>query len=167
MVASTLTMLVGVAIYQSCLKNVEMRTLTYASTLITICYSFIDLAQIYRYNIAWGIPDMYVLLFTASIDSAIEMALSHLPCMVMFQKMTPPHVEATMMAFSASVMNLSNGLVGQLVGVWINSYVGVSKDNLSNYHYLAWISLFFGFYKLLVIQFIPKMAEIKATIEDR
>ena len=70
---------------------------------------------------------MYILLFTSGIDSAIEMALSHLPCLVVFQKMTPPHVEATMMAFSTSVINLSNGLVGQLIGVWINSYVGVTE----------------------------------------
>ena len=145
-----------------------MRTLTYASALITLAYSTLDLFQIYRYNIAWGIPDMTILCITSIIESAIEMSLSHLPCMVMFQKMTPPHVEATMMAFSASVMNLSNGLVGQLIGVFINKhFVGVTEKDLSNFSKLAWISIFFGIYKLFVIRFIPKMAEIKATIEVR
>ena len=55
---------------------------------------------------------MSILVVAAILESSIELSLSVLPCMVMFQKMTPPHVEATMMAFSASVMNLSNGLVG-------------------------------------------------------
>ena len=89
-----------------------MRTLTYASAGIGIIYTVIDLFQIFRYNIEWGISDMAILVFGSTVMSSIQLALTLLPCMVLFQKMTPPHVESTMMAFSASVMNLSNGLVG-------------------------------------------------------
>ena len=69
--------------------------------------------------------------------------LSFLPCLVMFQKMTPLNVEATMMAFAGSVLNVTNGVIPRLIGVFINMFVGVSKDNMSNYYILKIINIVF------------------------
>ena len=53
------------------------------------------------------------------------------------------HVETTMIAFAASLMNLTNGVIGKLVGVFFNLFVGVTKDDLSNYWKLKVISIVF------------------------
>ena len=61
-----------------------------------------------------------------------------------------------MMAFSASVVNLSRGLLGQLTGAAINKYlVGVTKDNMENYYVLSLISLGSIVYELFIIRLIP------------
>lgn len=40
-----------------------------------------------------------------------------------------------MMAFSASVVNMSRGLIGSLTGAAINKYiVGVTEENMENYY---------------------------------
>ena len=42
--------------------------------------------------------------------------------LVVFQKITPTNVEATMMALSASIVNLSRGFLGDSTGAFINHY---------------------------------------------
>ena len=72
--------------------------------------------------------------------------------------MTPAHVEATMMAFSASIMNISNGLLGSVIGVGVNKwFVGVTSEDLSNFSTLIYIRIIFVFYQLAIIGFIPTM----------
>mgnify|MGYP006893292613 CR=1 FL=1 len=69
------------------------------------------------------------------------------------------------MAFSASITNLSRGLMGQLTGVFINKYfVGVTQDNLS--HYYAFTLIGFGccIYEYFIIKLIPVQSEIDACI---
>jgi len=54
--------------------------------------------------------------------------------------LAPKKVEATMMAFSSTVMNISLGALGSLSGVIINTlFVGVSEDDLSKYSTLLYI----------------------------
>lgn len=60
--------------------------------------------------------------------------------LVIFQKITPPHVEATMMALSASIVNLSRGFLGETTGAFINHYfIGVTKNDMSNYYLLNYL----------------------------
>ena len=60
--------------------------------------------------------------------------------LVVFQKITPTNVEATMMALSASIVNLSRGFLGDTTGAFINHYfIKVTKDDMSNYYMLSFI----------------------------
>ena len=149
-------MLIGVAVYQNYLKQYEMRTLQYFGLIFAVIGLVMDLIQIFRYNIAWGISDMVFLSFSSLVLSTISFAITQLPCLVMFQKITPAHVETTMMAFSASVVNLSRGLIGQLTGAAINKYlVGVTEKNMGNYYVLTLIGFGSVIYELFIIRLIP------------
>ena len=89
------------------------------------------------------------------------MALIILPSLVLFQKLTPLNVEATMMAFAASVVNLSRGLVGKLSAIAINSYfVGVEKDKMENYYMLKIIAIVACFYQIAIVKLIPLKNDI-------
>ena len=68
---NTIAMLISVAIYQTFLKQYEMKTLTYAATIIGLAYTSIDLLQIFRYNIEWGVSDMTILIFSSSVLSSV------------------------------------------------------------------------------------------------
>lgn len=142
-----------------------MRTLFYISTLVSVFGSCVNLFQIFRINIKWGISDMTVLLFGSSVMSAIQFALTQLPCLVLFQKITPPHVETTMTSFSASVVNLSNGFIGNLTGVFINNYfVGVTSTNMKYYYVLTLIGLAACVFQWFCIPLIPVQEEIDKQI---
>jgi hypothetical protein len=69
---------------------------------------------------------------------------------------TPAYVEATMMAIAMSTLNISNGLVGDLIGAFVNEkFVGVQASDLSKYYVLNYISLGSVIYELLIIGLIP------------
>ena len=76
---------------------------------------------------------MTVLSCDVGIMASLITSLIILPCLVLLQKIIPTYVEATMMAFSITLVNLSLGALGNIMGLVINKYfVGVTKDNLSN-----------------------------------
>lgn len=79
--------------------------------------------------------------------------------------MTPLNVEATMMAFAGSVLNITNGVIPRLMGVFINLFVGVEKGNMSNYYILKIINILFYFYMVALICLIPKKKDIDEAID--
>ena len=73
-----------------------------------------------------------------------------------------------MIAFSASVVNLSMGLVGNMVGVFVNhTFVGVEEDDLSNYYILSYIGLAGCAYQFFLVRLIPVQEEIDAAVRLR
>ena len=146
-----------------------MRTLQYAVAIMTIFSLGLDLWQALRYNLAYGISDFMLFCFSGAVFSPLFFAMTQLPTLVLFQKMTPMNVEATMMAFSASVVNMSNGLMGSLTGYILNKYFfQVTKENLhERYYIIPIIQIFCCFYELVIIRLIPTNEEIKDEIEKR
>ena len=158
-------MVAGTVMYQVLFKNVEMRTLTYASAFLGMFIYMVDYVQAKRWNLELGISDMVLLCFGSSIIYAVEFALTQLPAIVLFQKLIPPHVESTLSAFSSGIINISNGLLGQLIGVAVNKlFIGVTKDNLENYPVIPLIGFGCCFYELLIIQLIPVQKDIDEAI---
>ena len=79
--------------------------------------------------------------------------------------MTPERVEATMMAFATSCMNLSAGGLPEILGLTINKwFLGISEDDLSNYYLVPVILLFATLYEIMIIRFIPLMKDIQQDI---
>ena len=67
-----------------------------------------------------------------------------------------------MMAFAASLVNLSMGLVGDLTGAFINkTFVGVTEDDLSKFYILYYISIVSVFYELCLIWLIPLRKDVE------
>jgi hypothetical protein len=161
-------MLTGTFIYQMYLKSYELRTLIYINFVLGIFSIGVELFQIFRFNLSFGISDMAMLCFGSSVLAAFQFALSQLPAIVLFQKLTPPHVETTMMAFSMSVVNLTMGFTGNIIGVFINKvFVGVTSEDLSKFYLLSLISVGFYIYQFFLIRLIPTRVEIDAAVRER
>lgn len=47
----------SIILFQVYLKNYEMRTLTWYGVTLMVCVSIIELFQVFRFNIQWGISD--------------------------------------------------------------------------------------------------------------
>ena len=79
----------------------------------------------------------------------------------MFQRLTPMNVETTMIAFAASLLNMANGVIGKFSGIFFNLFVGVSKEDLSDYWVLKVINIVSFFYQICFIWMIPLKADLE------
>ena len=79
---------------------------------------------------------------------------------VIMSKITPKRIEATSFALLAGISNF-RGTIRGTIGTWTNdTFVGVSKEDLSNYHVLVIISFVCSFLPLFFIWLIPTKKEI-------
>jgi len=166
-VISTLSMLFGVAIYQMWFVKYDFRTLCYISLAVGILSNFVDLLQFNRVNIEYGISDMALICFGSGVIGTFQFAMTQLPCLVLFQKMAPEHVESTVMAFSASIVNLSRGFLGELTGAYINKqFIGIDGTNVGEKFYIIiYLGFFMAIYNFYMIKLIPLQKEITEVIK--
>lgn len=77
--------------------------------------------------------------------TSLNMILVFMPLMIVFTKVIPKNVEATVFAFLAGTYNLST-IISGLIGAWINeTIVGVTNEDLSLYFVLNCIGIGTGF----------------------
>ena len=99
-------LLFGSQFYNSYLKHYELRTLMKIGSVITILLSPAYLLLVFRKNLEYGIPDVALIVFDESVGEIISQAFISMPVMVLYAKITPPHIEATCFALLASSSNL-------------------------------------------------------------
>ena len=156
-------MLFGSQFYNSYLKHYELRTLMKIGSVITICLSPLYMCLVFRKNLEYGIPDAALIIFDESVGEIISQAFISMPMMVLYAKITPPHIEATCFAMLASSSNLRETISG-MIGATINEkFVGVTKDDMSNYWILVSITYACSILPLLLINWlVPSKDEIQA-----
>jgi MFS family permease len=157
------TGILGTMYYEKSLKDFEVRTMIYWSTVISIISGFASYAFANRWNLDMHISDIVFIVFTDTIFGVISQAMNLLPTLALFAKITPTKIEGTVFAFLTGTTNLASTVISPLVGVWINEhYVGVTADNLSSYKTLCLISMLTSFLGFLIIPLIPMKEHIKA-----
>lgn len=80
----------------------------------------INLAFVLRLNLALGISDIVFIVFTSIVTDTLGLAFSMLPMLVLFAKITPKNIEATVFAMLTGVFNLSNSVLSPMMGVLVN-----------------------------------------------
>ena len=76
------------------------------------------------------ISDFALICGGGIVLAPLVFSMTILPALVMFQKLTPGKVEATMFAFAMSIVN-SGSMLGNFTGYLVNeNLVGVDKDHL-------------------------------------
>lgn len=119
-----------------------------------------------RWNLDWGISDMYFVIFMDVVDEIISQCFIFLPMSVIFSKITPKHIEATSFALLASISNFRSTFRGW-TGAYINdNFVGVTTEDLSNYWKLVTISFVCSFIQLFFLFLIPSRAQVD-SLQDR
>ena len=72
-----------------------------------------------------------------------------------------------MMAIAMSTINVSNGLIGDLIGSFVNdTFVGVTTDDLSNYYVLNYITLGAIIYEIFIIRLIPLRKDVDEQMKE-
>ena len=163
-----LSHIVGALIYKAWCRNVDTRTMVLASMCCTIVSNFLNYCFAKRWNLSWGIPDLFFLLFTDIVFAVISTLLYTLPIMALFAKITPARIEGTTYAFMTGTMNFGSTVISPGIGTFINhQWVGVNKHDLSDYSVLVLISLFCSIASLPLLFLIPTKKNIKDWLKKR
>lgn len=150
------------------MKDIEVRTLLFYSTCISIVSGFCSLAFANRLHLKLHISDMIFIVCTDTIFGVISQAMNLLPTLALFAKITPKKIEGTVFAFLTGTTNLASTVLSPLVGVYINEhFVGVTADNLENYKWLCFVSLITSFLGFFILPLIPRKEEIQQYQDDR
>lgn len=110
----------GTIYYENYLKNIEVRTVLYWSTIISCVSAFCQYAFALRWNLYLGVNDLIFIIFTDTIFGVISLAMNTLPTLALFAKITPTRIEGTVFAFLTGTTNLANNVLSPMIGVWIN-----------------------------------------------
>ena len=154
---------IGVIIYENCLKDTEVRTVIMWNVILGVIGSFLNYAFAMRWNLVIGVGDYFFIIFTDVVFGAISLAFGTLPILALFAKITPRRIEGTMFATLTGISNLDASVLQPMLGTWINyQFVGVSKDDISGYPTLCLISFCCSFIGFALLPLIP----LKKDIED-
>lgn len=165
---SQVSHIVGATIYQKLFKDTETRKMARFAFISSSFFSFLNFTFAKRWNLQLGIPDMVYLLFTDVVFNVFVMFMIVLPLMALFAKVTPKEIEGTIFAFLTGTMNMGNTVIATGLGSLINSqFVGVNKDDLSNYPTLCFIAFSGTLFNFLLLGLIPTNENIRVWRETR
>ena len=119
-------LMIGSVLYNHCLTSTEYRKLILIDALITIVLAPIQFAFVCRWNLAWGLSDMYFIFFLDVVGEIVSQMLVSLPMSVIYAKITPHNIEATSFAMLAGVSNFRYTLRSWLGSAINNQFVNVT-----------------------------------------
>ena len=89
------TGIIGSFWYERNLKQVEVRTILFWGTLVSIVSSFCSYIFAMRWNLEVGISDMVFIILTNTVFGVVALAMNVLPTLSLFARITPKGIEGT------------------------------------------------------------------------
>lgn len=124
---SSMAQLGGVALYNSVLKKVPLRTMLWWAMLLGTALGSSQLVLVSGLNKVWGLDDKLFVLGDSVLLTVLGQ-VSFMPILVLAARLCPPGVEATLFATLMSILN-SGAFVGGALGAGLTSMYGVTSDN--------------------------------------
>ena len=99
------SLFVGTRLYDRFFKQLEYWRLIMCEGLVGLVLAPLTFIFVFRLNVAWGIPDMALIIFSDVVLEILSTCFVHLPMLIIMSKICPKHIEATVFAFLAGVSN--------------------------------------------------------------
>ncbi|CDW84495.1 UNKNOWN [Stylonychia lemnae] len=163
---SYVSMLLGTMIYNRYFQEWEFRNLFQLCQLGFLFCSLCKLTLIMRLNLGI-IDDLAFVFFTNIIQDTMNLALNFLPSVVLFTKITPFNIEATLFATLSGIQSFAQNVGGPLFGSILCKYFGVTNENFDKYHVLVMIQIGAIILSFLFIWFVPTKKEIQKAQDDQ
>ncbi|KAL0434031.1 UNVERIFIED_CONTAM: Folate-biopterin transporter 1, chloroplastic [Sesamum latifolium] len=122
--------LVGVGLYNGCLKSVPLRKIFLVTTVIGSALGMTQVLLVTGLNRQFGISDEWFAMGDSLIITVLGQ-VSFMPVLVLAAKICPEGMEATLFA---TLMSISNGgsVLGGLIGAGLTQLFGITKDEFDN-----------------------------------
>ena len=157
---------VGTLVYSIWLKKTETRTLVIISLVVMFISEFFNMALTLQWYEAMGMSAFTFIFFTSSTLFPLVLCLYMIPPFVLIAKITPSHVEATIFAFSASVIGVCIWFLPKLMGlVWNKLLFDVGTENLDQLYKCYIVDMCGVLVTLLYVGLIPTWEEVAAVQE--
>ncbi|KAK7280110.1 hypothetical protein RJT34_25172 [Clitoria ternatea] len=127
---TSIASLLGVGLYNGFLKNVSLRKIFLATTVLGSTLGMTQVFLVTGLNRKFGISDEWFAIGDSLILTVLSQA-SFMPVLVLAAKLCPEGMEATLFA---TLMSVSNGgsVVGGLIGAGLTQLFGITKDRFDN-----------------------------------
>jgi hypothetical protein len=156
-----IAMFLGSMIYNIFFKNFEERGLL-AFAMIVNCFGSVG-TLLYVTDNMFGINPIIFVAFTSTVTDTMFLALYYLPSMVLFAKLVPTSIEASMFALLMGILNLSFYVVSKLIGNAYNSFIGIDKNHLDEIWKLYVIETIGTILPILFLWLLPNKVEVSAV----
>jgi len=158
---SFLSLFAGILLYNKFFKNFEIRTMLQMSIVFGLIGCTGGLVLVYRWNVDYlGVSDLAFVVVTSMLSGTFALAFSFLPTLVLFTKITPNHIEASMFALFTGVFNFSGNVAGPLVGSYVCKAMGVDSDHLDKMSSLLLIQMACLVVSFSYIFLVPRNSEL-------
>ena len=162
----SLFMTLGTVIYGTWLKEWETRTLLRLAIFGMITACLFDIAFTLKVYETLGIKPFVFIFFTSSTLFPLILAFFVIPPFVLVAKISPTHVEATIFAFSASLIVGCLMFISKMVGLlWNKLTFQVTADNLEDLYKLYIIEIVGLLICLFYLRLIPTWQEVEEVQE--
>ena len=107
-------------------------------------------------------PFTYISIVMLSSE-AVFFAFEVMAQQTLFAKIIPPNIESAMFALVSGFINLSYWFLARVIGVIVNKFFGVTRENLSEVWKLFLVQAITALVPLAFIWLLPTKAEIKVV----
>jgi hypothetical protein len=154
------TLISGSIFFNLFMKNKEFTMMMIVACFIN-CLGSITTVLFTR-GIYLGMSPYVFVILTSTVTDTLYQCFVQLPLMVLFAKLIPEKIEASLFAFLTGLSNLNNLFIASNLGNLINLWVGANEDNLATtvwklYAIQAGMSLL----PLFFIWLIPKRQQVE------
>ncbi|KAL9260429.1 Folate-biopterin transporter 1, chloroplastic-like protein [Drosera capensis] len=127
---TSIASLAGVGLYNGFLKNVPLRRIFLATTVVGTALGMTQVILVTGLNRQFGISDEWFAIGDSLILTVLAQA-SFMPVLVLAARLCPQGMEATLFA---TLMSISNGgsVLGGLLGAGLTQVFGITKDSFDN-----------------------------------
>ena len=114
-------------------------------------------------NIMLGMDPYWFIILSSTVADVLYNAFVMLPGMVLFAKLIPANIESSMFAMLTGLMNFSNLFAAKMLGNYINTFFGVTEENLEDLWQLYAIQILCCLIPALFICLLPNRDEVEAV----
>ena len=129
-IVASLCLFVGTIAYDLFLKDKGIRFMMVVACLVNMVGAAFTL--LFLRGIMFGMDPYWFMMASSSVTDVLYIAFVNMPGMVLFAKLIPANIESSMFALLTGLMNLSNLFLAKMLGNYINTYIGVTEDNLED-----------------------------------
>jgi BT1 family len=133
-------------------------------TMVACFVNFIGavLTMLFCLKITFGLSNMLFVIFTSTVTDTLHQCFVTLPLLVLFAKLIPDKIEASMFSFLMGILNLNKQFVSTNLGNLINIWVGVDLETLEESTWKLYaIQSFCALIPLIFIRLIPTRTMIR------
>ena len=146
-------------------SKIELKWCFIYSQFIYIFGATVYWLQALRLNLAVGLPDVVVYVFSHLFDDTMEKILLFYPSSIFVAQIAAPGVEAFMSSIGGTIIQFNMYTLRSIIGLYCNKwFANITRDTIEDYYKLAFIQIVGCFIPLLYMyHIIPSNAEVEAT----